>query len=155
MEDYQLKLASGYEPGHISQAYGEVYTVLATLQPIEPKRGDLMAEFTVNGEFRFTLRAVDGSEEEEFWKSDDITPEVEAAIKNASDGEQVTYKGGQYIYDCRNNNWFECFAYEYGEDGLWHEISFDVDEADVGPTADELEATLGEYLETVREGCEE
>lgn len=75
-----LHVEDGYAPGRVSQAYGSSLTVLASLAPATPVAGDVMAEYTVNGEWLFTLTSLDGRTLY-FDDPGELTPELERAIQ--------------------------------------------------------------------------
>lgn len=145
-----LHVAAGYEPGHISERYGNGCTTLFSLVPETPAHGDLSVDLTANGEWRFIIRRADGEPSRitgDYSNPDDITPEIEALVADTSDGESISFDEHEHRIEWVYNNWFECFTLEYdAEDGLWHEVGFDVVNLDRGPSLPDASTLLRTML---------
>ena len=113
----QLITLDNYQPGHIEMFYGNDLTVLGTLGKESPKEGDRMAEFTINGNWKFVLTSDenDATYIGDYYETEQITPKIEAAIIDSVDAQTLYIDNKKYEIDWINNNWFEIFLYEYTE----------------------------------------
>ena len=142
-----------YEPGHIEMWYGQNYTPLFELTPENPQEGDIKAVLTVNGEWAFTIKTVEGEDtvgiSGDYYEPYQITPAVEKFIKNTYCEEELVYQGTKYEISWSYNNWFEIFMDEYlGQSAGWIELSYDVvDGLLVGPTEAEAKNLLETWIE--------
>jgi predicted RNase H-like HicB family nuclease len=168
MKNMMLEISeNGYEPGHCSMYYDEGSRVLVELKPENKpyEMGDYMVEYTVNGDWRFTIKLVEelrdlrNNEEHiagDYSRAEDITPLIEALITSvaSSDGDEFEHLGNKYSIEWWNNNWFEVFIYIFdAKDGKWHGTNDGImTEDQFGQTPDELVDSLQETLESFIKG---
>ena len=134
--------------------YGQNLVELGTLEPEDPKEGDIRATFTANGEWRFKLIQEGGFGSKEIYNSSKITPDLEYSIihqKGRTTGTIFKYLDMPTKIEWIDNNWFEVFIDVY-KNNEWFEEAYEIDESyDVGPTPEDMKNTLEEYIKITKE----